>query len=184
MRLCFCNRLHKTDASCVKSEYAFSGSLCHIREFETVDRVCFCLTIFSISDYKHLHFPHEEYKLLIKKLYVLLSPQSISPACFTVGDSSLSVKQLPFNGDFKIKFGIHALTIGPVTAFGLVKTAPFTFVDVFSINKNKFVCDSKWDICTCKNCPVFNRLVDVEAATQKIFPHRKPESVILFGDID
>lgn len=184
MRPCFCDRLHKTDTQTVKSEYAFSGSLCRIREFETVGSARFCLTIFSISDYRHLHFPHEEYKQLIKKLYAHLSPQTISPTCFMSGRSALTVKQLPFNGDYKIKFGKHSLTIGPVTAFGLVKTSPFTFVDVFSINKNQFACDSKWDICTCKTCPVFSRLIDFEADARKIFPHRKPESVILFGDVE
>lgn len=181
---CFCNRLHKTDKLSVKAEYAFSGSLCRIREFKTVNDVRYCITIFSLSDCKYLHFPHEEYKLLIKKLYTHLSPQSISSTSSTTFLSSLSVKQLPFNGEFKIKFCEHNLTIGPVTAFGLVKTSPFAFVDIFSINRNRFTCDPKWDICTCKMCPVFSRLIDFEKSAREIFPQRKPESVICFADIE
>lgn len=184
MSPCFCDRLHKTDKPTVKAEYVFSGSLCRIREFKTADCVRYCITIFSLSNYKYLHFPHEEYKLLIKKLYALLSPQSFSSTSSSAFNSSLSVKQLPFNNEFKIKFGEHNLTIGSVTAFGLVKTAPFTFVDVFSINKNRFSCDPKWDICTCKMCPVFSRLIDFEKRAREIFPHREPESVICFADIE
>lgn len=180
---CFCDRLYKTDTLSVKSEYVFGGSLCRIREFKTETRTRFCITIFSLSDYKHLHFPHEEYKWLIKKLYLLLSPQTISPACFMTGDSTLSVNQLPFDGDFKVKFGMSNFTIGPVTAFGLVKTAPFSFVDILSINKNLFTCDPKWNICTCKKCTCFSCLIDLEADARKVFPRRKPESVILFGAI-
>lgn len=66
MSPCFCDRLHKTDKPTVKAEYAFSGSLCRICEFKTADCVRYCITIFSLSNYKYLHFPHEEYKLLIK----------------------------------------------------------------------------------------------------------------------
>lgn len=180
MRSCFCDLLYKTAKLSVKAEYVFSGSLCRIREFKTLDCVRYCITIFSLSDYRHLHFPHEEYKWVIKKLYVLLSPQSIAPDSSMFFDSSLSVKQLPFNGDFKIKFGVHNLTIGPVTAFGLVKTAPFTFSDIFSINKNRFNCDQKWDICICKMCPIFSRMLNFEESAREIFPLRKAENVILF----
>lgn len=142
--------------------YAFSGSLCRIHKFETADGLRYCLTIFSLSDYKHLHFPHDEFKLLIIKLYALLSTQSIFPIASK--SNVLNIKQLSFDGDFKIQFGRHNLSIGPVTAFGLAKTALFADVDVFSVNKNQLTCDSKWDICTYEKCPVFNRLIEYEAS--------------------
>lgn len=81
-------------------------------------------------------------------------------------------------------FGKHNLTIGPVTAFGLVKTAPFTFADVFSINRNQFTCDPKWGICICKMCSAFSRMINFEKSAREIFPQRKPESVIFFADIE
>lgn len=137
------------------TEYAFSGSLCRIRKFETVDGSRCCITIFSLSNYKHLHFPHDEYMWLIIKLNELYSTQTRLP---TASNSDvLTVRQLPFDGDFKIKFGIRSLIIGPVTAFGIVNTTPFTNVD-----KNQFICEAKWDICTCKTCPAFKRLIDFE----------------------
>lgn len=159
-------------------EYAFSGSLCRIREFETLDGLRYCLTVFSLSDYKYLHLPHDDYKLLISKLYALLSTQAIYP---TASNSDvLNIKQIPFDGDFKIEIGRHMrLTIGSVTAFGLVKSTPFTDFDVFSNNKNRFTCDSKWDICICKECPVFTRLVEYEESAQKLFSVRRPVNVIL-----
>lgn len=166
------------------SEYAFSGSLCRIREFETEDGARYCLTIFSLSDYKHLHFPHDDYKLLIIKLNVLLSPHAVVPIVSDSGMSilnecKLSIRQFPFDTDFKIKFGIHRLSIGPVTAFGLVKTSPFTDVDGFSVNKNHFTCDFLSDICICKSCPVFIRLIEYEA---NAFLQRRPDNVIFFQD--
>lgn len=166
-------------------EFAFSGSLCRVSEFETEDEVRYCLTIFSISDYKHLHFPHDEYKWLICKLYALQSPHTISPTLDSSMqksvDSALAVEQLPFNCELKIKFGTQRnLSVGAVTAFGLVKTAPFTDIDIFSINKNPFECDPKWDICTCKVCPVFNRLRLFEASVLERFARHGLENVILF----
>lgn len=183
MKPCACNRLYNTSESTAIREYAFSGSLCCIREFETVDGLRYCLIIFSLSDYRHLHFPHEEYKNIISKLYALQSTHAILHNTSVSNPDVLTVKQIPFNNDFKIKFGIHGLTVGPVTAFGLVKTSPFTDVDVFSsVNKNHFTCDSEWDICTCKTCPVFKRLIEFEATAVMKFPQPRPENVILFQE--
>lgn len=162
--------------------YAFSGSLCRIHEFETADGLRYCVTIFSLDDYKHLHFPHDEYKCLMSKLYAHLSTQAILPTPTTINSdtSKLSVnRQSP--DDFKIKFGSNCLNIGSVTALGLVNTSPFNNVDVYSImKKNPLACDLKLDICTCTMCPVFKRLVDYEATVLMRFPDRKPENVILF----
>lgn len=167
--------------------YAFSGGLCRIHAFETGDGSRYCLTIFSLSDYKHLHFPHDEYKWLIRKLYAHLSTQAIFPTASNSDARKLndvSIKLLPFDDDFKIKFGRHNLTIGPVTAFGLVKTSPFADIDVFSVNKkNHITCDPKLDICICKTCPVFSRLIEYEARGQRLF-HRKPENVIFTSDFE
>lgn len=69
MNRCFCYHLYNSIPSEVH-EYAFSGSLCRVHHFETVDGMRFCLTIFSLSDYKHLHFPYDEYKLLVIRLNV------------------------------------------------------------------------------------------------------------------
>lgn len=159
------------------TEYAFSGSLCRIHEFKTLYGTRCCLTIFSLSDYKHLHFPHDEYKCLIRKLYMLLSTQAILPSASN-SNVQFTIKQLPDDEDFKIKFGIHSLTIAPVTAFGLVKTTPF-----YPVNKKLITCDFKWDICTCKKCPVFKRLIDYEIAAAVRFSYRRPENVILFQKI-
>lgn len=161
------------------SEYAFSGSLCRIHQFKTADGMRYCLTVFSLSDYKHLHFPHEEYKWIICKLYALLSTPAILPSA-KYSESVLTIKQLPFVDNFKIIFGTHCLTIGPVTAFGLVNSTPFADIDVFSVGKKHFTCDPKWDICTCKTCPVFKRLIDFEATALMRFLQRRPENVILF----
>lgn len=167
------------------AEYAFSGSLCRVRKFQTVDGMRYCLTVFSLSDYKQLHFPHEEYKWLISKLYAFISTQAILKTVNNsdvqkLSESVLTVNQIPFDDDFKIKFGNKHLTIGPVTAFGLVNTTPFTDIDVFSTNNNNFTCDSKWDICTCKTCPVFKRLIDFEATALIKFSQCKPVNAILF----
>lgn len=157
-------------------EYAFSGSLCRVHQFETADGLRYCLTTFNLYDYKHLHFPHNEYKYIISKLHALLSTTTASNSNvekLNVNVNALSIKQLPFDDDFKIKFGGECLNIGPLTAFGLINTSPFENVD----NINHFVCDSKWDICTCAECPVFKRLVDYEAvATGKL------ENVILYHE--
>lgn len=170
------------------TEYAFSGSLCRVRKFETSDGLArYCLTIFSLSDCKHLHFPHEEYKSLTRKLYALLSTQAIMPTANKsdeqkFNESTLTIRQkvLAPEGHLKIKFGRYSLSIGPVTAIGLVKTTPFTNIDVFSINKEPFTCDSKWNICTCQACPVFKRLIDFEINALDLFSHRKVENVIFF----
>lgn len=165
------------------SEYAFSGSLCRIREFETLDGLRYCINIFSLSDYKHLHFPHYEYKYLVSKLYACQSTQAIFQSAYKSYEQKLNVSVLkilhsPFNSDFKIKFGENSLTVGPVTAFGIVKTAPFRDVDIFSVNMNQFTCDSKWDICACKTCPVFRRLIEYEA-TAVMRWLRRAENMIL-----
>lgn len=178
MDQCFCNRLYRSCAPVKITEFAFSGSLCRICEFKTVDGLRYCLKIFSLSNYKHLHFPHFEYKWIIGKLHALQSTQTIFPTAYN-SDGVLTIKQQqqPFINDFKIKFGTHCLTIGPVTAFGLVKTAPFT--DFSNIGAN-FTCDPKWDICACKRCSVFKRLIEYESSALKEFQHRRPENVILF----
>lgn len=176
MESCFCARLYDA-CPVVETVCAFSGSLCRIREFETVDEKRYCLTIFSLVDYKHLHFPHEEYQYLIKKLYAHLSPNTIWPNA--ADDHEPYVSQLPFQGDLKIKFGVHNLVMGPVTTLGLVKSAPFTYADLFSINESQLKCNPKWDICTCGTCPVFNRLIDYESEALKLFA-RKATNVILF----
>lgn len=153
MNQSFCNRLYRISTPTTTTEYAFSGSLCRIREFQTMDGSHYCLTVFSLSVYKHLHFPHDEYKWLISKLYALLFPSAIKPhAC---NSNALTIKQQPFDGDFRIKFESDSLTSGPVTAFGLVKTVPFADVDVFSVSKNQIACDSKWDICTLGRVNLF-----------------------------
>lgn len=166
METCICHRLYRVSKPTVMREYAFSGSLCRIREFETLDGLRYCITIFSLSNYKKLHFPHDEYKMLMCKIPTLLSVQTIAifnnSTWLKSNESKLSVELIPFNDDFKIKFGIYHLTIGPVTAFGLLKTTPFTS-DHFAFTEEKpFTCDSKWDICVCKSCPIFKRLVDFE----------------------
>lgn len=134
---CFCNRLYRMSEPTSVNECAFSGSLCRNREFKTDDGLRYCLTIFNLADYKHSHFPHDEYNCLISKLNILQSPNGMLPT--TSNSDTLSVKQMPFVLDLKIKFGIHNLTIGPVTAFGLVKTSPFTDVDVFSVEKKIYM---------------------------------------------
>lgn len=183
MNPCLCKRLYRMSTPTATTEYAFSGSLCRICEFETADGLRYCLTIFSLDDYKHLHFPHDEYKCLMSKLYALLSTQTIIASAsnsdvLKSNFNALSINQLPFDDDFKIKFGGVCLNIGPVTAFGLVNTSPYESVDVFSLAKKHFVCDPKWDICTCAMCPVFKRLIDYEAAARMIFPDRNPQNVI------
>lgn len=177
MNQCFCNRLYRMCAPTTTAEYAFSGSLCCIREFQTVDGSHYCLTVFSLSDYKYLHFPHDEYKWLICKLYALISTSTMKSDASN--SDVLTIKQVPFDSDFKIKFGNDSLTIVPVTAFGLVKTIPFADVDVFSVCKDQITCDDKWDICTCQTCPVFRRMCDFEASAREKFVHRKPVNVLL-----
>lgn len=160
MKPCLCNRLYCVNTSSTKIiKYAFSGSLCHIREFKTADGSRYCLTTFNLADYTHLHFPHDEYKYLLSQLRILLSTQTVLPTVSNL-DNALSIKQLPFNDDFKIKLRSECLNIGPVTAFGLVNTSPFDNVD-------NFACDPKLDICTCGMCPVFKRLVDSTDSAQR-----------------
>lgn len=188
MSSCFCNRLYRTSIPPTAiTEYAYSDSLCRIREFETDDGLRYCLTVFNRNDYKHLHFPHEEYKYIVNKLNTFLSTKTIFPyekytEEMQLNDSCgvMNIKQLPFDGDIKIKFANHRMTIGPVTAFGLVKTTPFVDVNIFSEIKKQFTCDSYADICTCKTCPLFNRMIDIERSALLTFSHRTPETVILF----
>lgn len=176
MKPCFCNRLYRIIVPTTTMEYVFNGSLCSIREFQTLNGSHYCLTIFSLYDYKHLHFPNDEYKWITSKLYALLSTTAIKSNA--TNSDVLTIKQQPFNSDFKIKFGKQNLTIGSVTAFGLVKTTPFTDFVVSSDNKNRFTCDSKWDICICGTCPVFRRMCDFEARAREIFPQRRPVNVV------
>lgn len=179
MKQCFCNRLYRVSIPNAINEYAFSGSLCRVREFETFDGVRYCLTVFSLSDYKHLHFPHDEYKWLIDKLYALITTQTKFPTASKsdIQKLRLNIEQFPFDDSFKIKLGKNCLIITLVTAFGLVNTSSLTGVDDFSVIENRFTCDSKWDICTCKTCPVFKRLIDYEATAMRVFSYR-PETVI------
>lgn len=165
------------------TEYAFSGSLCRIRAFETADGFQYCLTVFSLSDYKHLHFPHEEYKWLISKLSVHFFTETV--ACKPNVDKltdALSIKMSLFYDDFKINFEEHCLTIGKVTAFGLVNSTPFAGDDIFSVNKSGIACDYKWDVCTCNACPALIRLLELEADVLMKFPQRKVKNVILFQE--
>lgn len=182
MKPCLCYRLYNISVSAPTAiiQYVFSGSLCRIRKFETFDGLRHCITIFSLSDYKRLHFPHNEYKHIISKLYTLLSTQTILPSNINTSNSSVqfNIRQPPFDGDFKMKFGGQCFTIGPVTAFGILNTTPFTDFDVSSVNKNHLTCDSKWDICVCETCPVFTRMCDFEASAREIFPHRKTVNIV------
>lgn len=164
-------------------EYAFSGSLCRIRAFQTLDQSFYCLTIFNLDDYKHLHVPHDEYRCLLNKLFAILSTQATLPTASNPNVNALSIKQRPFDGDVKIKLGDNYLNIGRMTAFGLAHTSPFADVDIFPVKqkKNSLACDPEWDVCTCTMCPVFKRLIDFEAtALMRFPPHRRPENVILF----
>lgn len=174
---CLCNRLYCVSTPIAITEYAFSASLCRIREYKTFDGLRYCLTVFSLADYRQLHFPFDEYKCLMVKLYTLLSMRAIFPPTHSdtckLNVNALSLKQMPLTGgDFKIKFGRNCLNIGPVTAFGLVNTCPFDDIDIFSVANKKdlvrFGCDRKWDICTCGMCPVFKRLVDFESTACNI----------------
>lgn len=164
------------------AEYAFSGSLCNICSFETEDGIRYCLTIFSLSDYRQLHFPHDEYKHLIDKLNMLLSTHEILPDVQKINycASVLTIKQITSVGDFKIKFGDCRINIGPITTFGLVKVSPFVSVNNFAGRENNFTCNAKWDICTCGKCPVFKRLLSYEEAAKEKYPNRRLENVILF----
>lgn len=183
MKYCFCNRLYRMSTPTAIAEYVFSGSLCRIRKFEKIDETCYCLTIFNLSDYKHLHFPHYEYELLSRKLSGCITTQTVlyranNPDMQKINDDVLSIKLQPFDGDFKIKFVNQSLTIGPVTAYGIVNTHPFAGADVFSVDKIRFTCDSKWDICICGTCPIFRRMCDFEASAREIFSQRKPENIV------
>lgn len=179
---CICKRLYKVNEPTILSECAFSGSLSLVRQYETSDGLRFCLTIFNLYDYNHLHFPHDEYKLLIGYLYALQSTQTISPSkngldVQTFKEHFLKIKRCSMNGSFKIKFGKYSLTFGPITAFGLVKTSPFSEVDVFFTNNAQhFTCIPECDICVCKKCPIFKRVVEFEAE----FRHCRPENVNFF----
>lgn len=183
MEFCFCHRFYRVSKPNAISEYAFSGSLCRIREFETLDGPRYCMTIFSLSDYKHLHFPHDEYEILIRKLSVLLSTHEIAISADSPwqnsNDSRLTITQHPINGCFKIKFGFYNMLITPVTAIGLLKTAPFTNVNE---DEKQLKCDPKLDICACKSCLVFKRLIDFEAAAKKT--NCKLENIIFMGKKD
>lgn len=161
MKSCICGRLYRKETPNATVEYAFSGSLCCIRQYETIDGFRYCLTTFSVRDYSHLHFPHDEYKYLISKLYALLSTE----CRLNMGEldgNDVSIEQLPLH-EFKIEFGGQRLDIGPVTAFGLVNTSPFENTNILSPNNKHYLCDVKWDVCTCAMCPIFKRLVDYES---------------------
>lgn len=159
-------------APCAITEYAFSGSLCRIREFETSDGLRYCLTVFNLSNFDYLHFPHDEYRCLINQLHAHQSTQAILLSAINsdvhkLNDCMLSVKHTPFVDDFKIKLGVHDLKVGIVTVFGLLKTAPFA-IDVSVTNHKQFTCDREWDICACKSCPIFKHLIDCESTAYKL----------------
>lgn len=186
MKTCFCHRLYRISTAPIAiTEYAFSGSLCYIREFQTDEGLRYCLTVFSLSNYKHLHFPHDEYEYVVNKLNAFLSTKAIFPTANNSVENVMSIVRLPsdepFDADIKIKFGNQQrLTVGPITAIGLVKTSPFVDVNFSSENKNRFTCAAFADICTCKLCPAYKRLTDFETSALLKYPHRKPENVILF----
>lgn len=168
MKNCTCNRFYNVKGADLILEYAFSGSLCRIREFKTFDGLRYCLSIFSLSDHKRIHYPHDEYAWLVKKLLLHVSPQAIHPTSYSddrqkLNDIELTIQHALYN-DIKIKCGKKCLTVGIVTAFGLVRTAPRYLVANEFLNdvENVLACDPKWDICTCKNCPVFSRLREYE----------------------
>lgn len=173
---CICERLYGINTPTTIAEYAFSGSLCCIRQFTTADGLRYCLTTFSVADFKRLHFPHDEYKHLITKLYALLSTKT-NANVDKLKASNLTIEQLPVC-EFKIKFGGQCLNIGRVTAFGLFNTSPFENYDDHSLEKKRYSCDAKWDICTCADCVVFHRLRDYETESL-IWSGSKPENVIL-----
>lgn len=99
--------------STTTKEYAFSGSLCRIQEFIPFDgyQRYYCLIIFSLSDYKHLHFPHYEYKCLMCKLHALQSTHAIMPPTHTSENNTTTIVQKSSNENFKIKFGNHNLIV-------------------------------------------------------------------------
>lgn len=96
----------------------------------------------------------------------------------------MTIQQIPDNGDFKIKFGIHRLQIGTVSAIGLVKFSPFaaSAIDSVSSVENHKTCNSQLDICVCKTCPAFLRLSDFETAALKQYPHRSPMNIIMYEE--
>lgn len=166
-------------------KHAFGGSLCCIREFQTTYGIRCCLTIFSLSDYKILHFPHYEYKCIINTIFTHLSTET---KINNPNDSDVQVftiKQLPF-GELKIKIGEYTLKVGPVSAFGLLKHTPLSDFDSFTDKSatNWNVCDSKWDICICKTCPVFKRLIEYEARARQITRQSKPQNVLFNHDFE
>lgn len=198
MKACFCNCLYRKSKPIKTTEHAFSGSLCRISEYETDDGMRYCLKTFSPTGREHLnfpspeygvyndlHFPHDEYKYIIRRLYALLSMRAISPTQIEtdaqkININLLSVKQLPLSDAFEIKFGKDCLAIGPVSAIGLVNTSPFADIDVFSVIKNDFKCDPEWEICICKTCPAFKRLTEIESAVVKRIGCKKLVDVIFF----
>lgn len=179
MRHCFCCRLYNKciqKASIIENEYAFSGSLCRIRQFETMNGMRYCITIFSLCDYKQVHFTHYEYKYLIQKLYAQLNTRSIHPAANDY-ENAIDVIYSPTNNKFKINLGAFNVIISPVTAFGLVMTMPFNDVNVFSDNTGLSTCHSNIDICSCRTCPLFKRLIDFEAAAIDRFGSKTDECI-------
>lgn len=180
MKHCPCSHLYCI-SSPIETKYAFSGSLCRIREFQTFDGSRYCLTVFSLANYKHLHFPHDEYHKLISELYALLSTRAILPNVQKSKINALSIKPILFDTAFKIVFGGNYLIIEQVTAFGLVNTSPFDKIDVFSINENHLTCDPELDICTCQTCPVFKRLVDFQAAAQTDYENINGNTILWWG---
>lgn len=169
MNRCLCNRLYRQDKPTAVHEYAFSGSLNRVREFETLDGSRYCLTVFSLADYKHLHFPHEEYKELACKLHRAVSQQTSAVTKPEISSSSspsqIAANQIPCSEDFELKFQSYRMRVGPITAFGIVKTAPFERYNTVDANKHSSMLSSwmsKYDICICGSCEVFKRLIDFE----------------------
>lgn len=145
-------------------EFAFSGSINRVREYKTeMDGSRYCITVFSLHDYKYLHFPHEEYMELISKLYAATSPQTL--AINTIPKkTSLIINQIPFTENFELRFGCYKLQIGPVTAFGIIRTAPFGdyCIQGNDYSSRSLTCMPKYDICVCGSCTVLKRLTDFE----------------------
>lgn len=166
------------------TEYACSGSLFRIQEFITADGLRYCLTIFSLSDYNHLHFSHDEYKLFIRKLIARLSMQARLSAESNACDHKLNDIDLSITCGADIKIQLdekYNLIIGSVTAFGLANTIPFADI---GFNKKQLTCNFKWDICTCKTCPVFSRLIEYESKCKRLFGYCKPKNIVFTSDTE
>lgn len=180
MKPCFCNRFYNMRKPTAINVYAFGGSLCRVREFKTDDGSRFCLTIFSLSSYNYLHFPHDVYEMLIRRLHMHIYKRAIDIPT-TSKSNLLNIKELTAAGNFEIKFAGYCMSVGVLTAIGLENTSPFSNAAFYTDGK-PFSCERKWDICTCQKCPVFIRLLDFEMSARELLAQRKAVNVIFTCD--